>query len=55
MPVGGAGGGFAGFDEVGKVGLVADPVADEAQPGQSSFNQLALGWCLAYYDGVVGV
>jgi hypothetical protein len=35
LPVGGAGGGFAGFDEVGKVGCVADPVANETQPGQS--------------------
>jgi hypothetical protein len=37
------------------VGFVADPVADEAEPGQGFFGQLALGRIVACQHGVVDV
>ena len=50
-----AGAGFAGLDEVSKIGFVAGPVADETQSGQGSLNQPPPGRTLACHHGVVGL
>src|SRR5262249_38246126 len=45
--------GHAGPDEVGEIGFAADPVPDEAQPGQGSLDQPAPGHGPARHHAVV--
>src|SRR5437763_16827150 len=50
-----SGAGISGFDELGKVGFVADPVAHEPEPGQGFLGPPALGGGLACHDAVLGL
>src|SRR5258708_29306221 len=54
-PVAGGRAGRAGLDELGKIGFVADPVPDKAQPGQGFLDSPAWGGGLGCHHPVVGI